>query len=134
MVKSVYPTNFLLELQGRLTKEVGFVSSSELSVLTAIRCITSNDETLLAIGASYKEIKLTLVVSHENLSKSLKTLERHGLVNRNKDGNDGRVIRYQLTPKAWEILAATDNFVARELMRFMVDRGEAYLVSHAPLN
>ncbi len=121
MVKRVYPTYFFIGLESRVVKEVGLRSSMELSVLSAIRCISLNEAADLNAGVSYKEIKLSIECSHENLSKSLKALQANGLVNRRRDGVDRRVIRYQMTPEAWKIIAAADNFIAQEIMRFMVE-------------
>ncbi len=119
MLNRNYPTYFFIGLEDRVVREVGLRSSMELSVLSAIRCIALSDGDGREVGVSYKEIKLSIDCSHENLSKSLKALESHGLVSRRRDDNDRRVIRYQLTPEAWQIIAAADNFISQEIMRFM---------------
>ncbi len=123
MLNRNYPTYFFIGLEDRVVREVGLRSSMELSVLSAIRCIALRDGDGREVGVSYKEIKLSIDCSHENLSKSLKALESHGLVNRRRDDNDRRVIRYQLTPEAWQIIAAADNFISQEIMRFMNQGG-----------
>ncbi len=123
MLNRNYPTYFFIGLEDRVVREVGLRSSMELSVLSAIRCIALSDGDGREVGVSYKEIKLSIDCSHENLSKSLKALESHGLVNRRRDDNDRRVIRYQLTPEAWQIIAAADNFISQEIMRFMNQGG-----------
>ncbi len=119
MLNRNYPTYFFIGLENRVVREVGLRSSMELSVLSAIRCIALSDGGGREVGVSYKEIKLSIDCSHENLSKSLKALESHGLVNRRRDDNDRRVIRYELTPDAWQLIAAADNFISQEIMRFM---------------
>ncbi len=121
MPKRIYPTNFFIGLDDRLIKAVGFGSSMELTVLSAIRCLCLDDEAVQEVGASYKEIKLSIDCSHENLSKSLKALEGSGLVNRRQDHNDRRVIRYRMTANAWNMVAAADNYIAQEVMRFVIN-------------
>lgn len=96
-------------------------SSVELTVLSAIRSLSIDDDVVRAVGPSYKEIKLSVDCSHENLSKSLKTLEGNGLVIREKDANDGRVVRYRMTAEAWKLIATADNFITQEIMRYVVD-------------
>ncbi len=121
MTNRIYPTNFFMGFEDRLIKEVGLGSCTELTVLSAIRVLSDDSREDKAVGASYKEIKLSLNCSHEQLSKSLKSLEQRGLLNRNKDGQDGRVIRYQMTTDAWKLIAESDNFIAQEVMRFLLD-------------
>ncbi len=121
MARKVYPTNFFIGLESRLIEEIGIGSSRELIVLSAIRCICLDSEPEAVIGASYKEIKLSTDCSHENLSRSLKILESNQLVLRRQDDNDRRVIRYQLTDAAWKLIGSADNFIAQEIMRFVVD-------------
>ncbi len=123
MAKRMYPTNFLMGLESRLLAEIGMDSSMELTVLSAIRCISldSDSDSEVAVGVSYKEIKLSIDCSHENLSKSLKVLERKGLLLRRQDHNDRRVIRYQMTEAAWKLIGGADNFISQEITRFMVE-------------
>ena len=121
MPKKTYPTNFFIGLDDRLIKVVGLGSSMELTVLSAIRCLCLDDEAVQEVGASYKEIKLSIDCSHENLSKSLKSLQRKGLVTRRQDHNDRRVVRYWMTSSAWKMIAAADNYIAQEVMRFVID-------------
>lgn len=121
MTKKNYPINFFMGLEARLLDEIGVASSMELTVLSAIRCISLDEASAAAIGASYKEIKLSIDCSHENLSKSLKALEGNGMLLRRQDTNDRRVIRYQLTEPAWKLIGSADNFISQEIMRYVVD-------------
>ncbi len=121
MVKKVYPTSFLIGLESRLLEEIDIGSSTNLMVLAAIRTVGLEGDNDLNVGVSYKEIKLSINCSHENLSKALKALESKGLLLRRRDHNDRRVIRYQMTEVAWKLIGAADNFVAQQVMRFMVD-------------
>ncbi len=121
MPKRMYPTNFFIGLDERLIKVVGLGASMELTVLSAIRCLCLENDAMPDIGASYKEIKLSIDCSHENLSKSLKALEANGLLIRRQDYNDRRVVRYQMTSSAWKLIAAADNYLAQEVMRFVID-------------
>ncbi len=121
MPKRIYPTNFFIGLEDRLIKVVGLRSAVELTVLSAIRCLCLDNEAVQEVGASYKEIKLSIDCSHENLSKSLKALEGSGLVTRRQDHIDRRVVRYRMTSSAWKMIAAADNYIAQEVMRFVID-------------
>ncbi len=121
MAKRMYPTNFLMGLESRLLAEIGMNSNMELMVLSAIRCISLDSDSDVVVGVSYKEIKLSVDCSHENLSKSLKQLEAKGLLLRRQDHHDRRVVRYQMTEGAWKLISAADNFISQEIMRFMVD-------------
>ncbi len=120
MSKRIYPTNFFIGLDDRLIKAVGLVSSVDLTVLSAIRCLSLEDNSV-PDGVSYKEIKLSIQCSHENLSRSLKGLEGNGLVTRRQDRNDRRVVRYQMTSSAWKLIATADNYLAQEVIRFVID-------------
>ncbi len=117
----MYPTNFFMGFEDRLIKEVGLGSCTELTVLSAIRVLSDEGREERTVGVSYKEIKLSLDCSHEQLSKSLKSLEQSGLLSRNKDSQDGRAIRYKMTTDAWKLIAESDNFIAQEVMRFLLD-------------
>ncbi len=121
MANRIYPTNFFIGFEERTIREVGLESSIELTVLSAIRALSLDDTVVRANGPSYKEIKLSVDCSHENLSKSLKALEGNGLLRREKDVNDGRVVRYRMTPDAWKLIATADNFITQEIMRYVVD-------------
>ncbi len=121
MAKKNYPINFFMNLESRLLEEVGIDSGMELTVLSAIRCISVDVQDEVTPGPSYKEIKLSITCSHENLSKSLKALERNGMLLRRQDSNDRRVIRYQLTEAAWKLIGTADSFISQAIMRYVVD-------------
>lgn len=121
MANRIYPTNFFIGFEERTIREVGLESSIELTVLSAIRALSLEDTVVRPNGPSYKEIKLSVDCSHENLSKSLKALEGSGLLRREKDVNDGRVVRYRMTPDAWKLISTADNFITQEIMRYVVD-------------
>ncbi len=121
MPKRLYPTKFFIGLDERLIKVIGLGTIMELIVLSAIRGLCLENDAVSEVGASYKEIKLSIECSHENLSKSLKALEANGFVNRRQDYNDRRVVRYKMTSSAWKLIAAADNYIAQEVMRFVID-------------